>query len=79
MCGCCRRAAILISWRNRSGPSDGGELGAQDLEGDRPIVPEVAGEIDGGHAAASELALEAIAVGQGGREELGHLGQRGDR
>ena len=57
----------------------GGELGAQDLERDGPIVPEVAGEIDGGHAAASELALDAIAIGQGGREEVGRLGQRGDR
>ena len=65
MCGCCRRAAILISRRNRSGPSDGGELGAQDLERDRAVVPEVVGEVDRGHAAASELALEAVAVGQG--------------
>ena len=57
----------------------GRELGAQDLERDGPIVPEVAGEIDGGHAAASELALDAVAIGQGGREEVGRLGQRGDR
>ena len=56
----------------------GGELGAQDLERDGPIVPEVVGEIDGGHAAASELALDAIAIGQGGREEVGRLGQRGN-
>jgi hypothetical protein len=57
----------------------GGELGAQDLERHGPIVPEVAGEIHGGHAAAAELALDAIAIGQGGREEVGRLGQRGDR
>jgi hypothetical protein len=38
-------------------------------------VPEVAGEIDGGHAAASELTLDAVAIGQGGREEVGRLGQ----
>ena len=57
----------------------GGELGAQDLEGDGPIVPEIVSEIDGGHAAASELALDAIAIGQGGREEVGRLGQRGNR
>ena len=61
------------------GAERGGELGAQDLERDGPIVPEVVGEIDGGHAAASELALDAIAIGQGGREEVGRLGQRGDR
>jgi hypothetical protein len=57
----------------------GGELGAQDLERDGPIVPEVVGEVDRGHTAASELALDAIAVGQGGREEGGSVGQGGDR
>jgi hypothetical protein len=56
----------------------GSELGAQDLERDGPIVSEVAGEIDGGHAAASEFALDAIAIGQGGREEVGRLGQGGN-
>ena len=61
------------------GADGGSELGAQDLERDGPIVPEVAGEIDGGHAAASELALDAVAIGQGGRQEVGRLGQRGDR
>jgi hypothetical protein len=33
-------------------------------------------QIDGGHAATSELALDAIAIGQGGRKELGCVGQR---
>jgi hypothetical protein len=57
----------------------GGELGAQDLEGDRPIVPEVVGEVDRGHPAASELTLDAVAIGQGGPEEIGWVGQRGNR
>jgi hypothetical protein len=48
----------------------GGELGAQDLERDGPIVPEIVGEVDRGHAAASELALDAVAIGQGGHEEI---------
>jgi hypothetical protein len=61
------------------GSEQGGELGAQDLESDGPIVPEVVGEVDRGHAAASELALDAIAIGQGGREEVGCVGQRGNR
>ena len=53
----------------------GGELGAQDLERDGPVVPEVVREVDHGHAAASELALDAIAIGQGGREGVGCFGQ----
>ena len=51
------------------GSERGGELRSQDLQGDGSIVPDVVGEIDRSHTAASELALDAIAVGQGGREE----------
>ena len=40
------------------------EVGMQDLEGDGPVVPEVAGEVDGGHAAAAELALEGVPPAQ---------------
>ena len=50
-----------------------GELGAQHLEGDRPLVPDVAREIDGGHAAAAELALDRITAGEG----VGQLGRNG--
>ncbi len=57
----------------------GGQLGSQDLQGDGSVVPDVVGEIYRGHAAASELSLDAIAVGQGGREEVGCVGQRGNR
>ena len=46
------------------GPDHGGELGPQDLEGDLAIVLEVLGEIDGGHAAGTQLALDAVAIGQ---------------
>ena len=41
---------------------DGGELGVQDLDGDLAVVLEVLGEVDRGHAALAELALEAVAV-----------------
>jgi hypothetical protein len=57
----------------------GGELGAQDLKGDGPIVPEVVGKVDRGHAAASELALDAVAISQGRREAVECVGQRGNR
>ena len=50
------------------GADHGGELGAQHLERDLAVVPEVLGEVDGGHAARAELALDAVAVGEGGCE-----------
>ncbi len=34
----------------------------QDLDGDPAAVLQVFGEVDGGHAALAELALEAVAV-----------------
>jgi hypothetical protein len=37
-------------------------------------VPEVAGEVHGGHAAASKLPLDPIAIGQGVGEGVGLLG-----
>ena len=46
---------------------DGAQLGVQDLDGDLAVVLEVLGEVDGGHAALAELALEAVAVGRGMR------------
>ena len=44
------------------------QLGVQDLEGDVAVVLEVAREVDRGHAAAPELALERVAVLEGLRE-----------
>jgi hypothetical protein len=45
--------------------------------GHRPSrAVKVLGQVDRGHPAASELALERVAVGQGGRELLQGLGQR---
>jgi hypothetical protein len=44
------------------------QLGMEDLQGDRTVVPDVAGQVDRGHAAAAELALEYVAVGQGDLE-----------
>ena len=44
------------------------ELGPQDLDGDLAVVPQVLGEVDGGHAALAELALDPVAVGERGGE-----------
>ena len=56
-----------------------GQLRMQDLEGDGAVVPNVPGEVDRGHAAAPELALEAVAVAQGGLERVTVVGQMGAR
>ncbi len=52
-----------------------GELRVEQLEGDRAVVLEVRREPDRGHAAASELALERVAVSQAlaqQRHRVGH-------
>ena len=43
------------------GAERGRQLGVEDLERDLAVVPEVLGEVDRGHPAAAELALERIA------------------
>ena len=43
------------------GPERVTQLGMEHLERDRPVVPEVPGEIDRGHAPAAELALDRVA------------------
>ena len=66
---------VLISARKRSAPSDGGQLGLEHLDGDLAVVLEVVGEIDRGHAALAQLALDPVGIGQGGlqaTEEIGH-------
>ena len=68
MCGCCSAAVVLISSHEPLGAEHGGELGLEDLERDLAVVLEVLGEVDGGHAALAQLALDAVAVGEGGGE-----------
>jgi hypothetical protein len=49
-------------------PHRGGKIGPEHLDRDVPMVAEVLGEINRGHATLSEFSLEAVAVGQGGGE-----------
>jgi hypothetical protein len=49
----------------------------QHLEGDRALVLEVPGEIHRSHAAPAELALDRVAVGQGGLETVQRFVQKG--
>ena len=50
------------------------QLGPEDLQGDEAVVFEVAGEIDRGHAAAAELALDRVAIAKGVRQRGGRCG-----
>ena len=47
------------------GAEHGGELGLQDLDRDLAVVLEVLGQVDRGHPALAELALDPVAVGEG--------------
>ena len=51
------------------------QLGAEHLERHFAIVLQVAGEIDGGHPADAELALDRVAARQS-RRETGGVGHR---
>ena len=61
------------------GSEGGGQLGAEHLDALLVrLVSQVFGEIDRGHAAATELALDDVAVGQGGLKAIdGGIGQSG--
>ncbi len=57
------------------GAEDGGEFRLEDLERHAPVVAHVVREIDRRHPAGPELALDAIAVGEGVAkvgERVGH-------
>ena len=44
------------------GAAGGGEIGLEHLERHVAVMPEVPGQIDGGHPALTKLALDAIAA-----------------
>ena len=72
MWGCCSVGDGLDLAQEALGADDGGQLGAEDLDGHLAVVLEVLGEIDGGHAALAQLALDAVAVGEGGTQGVRH-------
>jgi hypothetical protein len=65
--GCCSRAASSISRRKRSTPTRPPSSGRTIFRATRRLVADVAGEIDGGHAAGADLPLHDVSVAQGGR------------
>ena len=46
------------------GGRDGAQLGTKDLEGDVAVALEVAREVDDRHSSGTELALDAVALGE---------------
>jgi hypothetical protein len=54
----------------------GGDLRVQHLERHRPIVLEILRQVDRGHAAATELPLNPVSIGQGGRQLVHSVGQQ---
>jgi hypothetical protein len=46
------------------------QLGVEHLDGHLAVVPEIVRQVDRGHAAGAELALDAVAVGERGGEAL---------
>ena len=50
------------------GSEDGRQLGVHHLERDQPVVAHVARQIDRGHAALAEFALDLVAAGERGLE-----------
>ena len=68
-----QRAAIWISRLESVGP-ERRPAREEDLEGHRAIVPEVVGEVDRGHPAPPEFALEAVAVSRATTELEGKVG-----
>jgi hypothetical protein len=61
-------AVVLISTTNRSAPRTAASSRLEDLDGDLSLVPEVVRGVHGRHAALAELALDTIAVSQGGAQ-----------
>ncbi len=56
-------------------PHGGGQLRQHHLERDRAVVLQVVGEVDRGHPAAAQLALDLIAAGQRGPEAFERVRQ----
>ena len=50
------------------GSQCGGELRPKHLDGQSAMMLQVMGQIDCGHAATPELALERVLIAQGGRQ-----------
>jgi hypothetical protein len=55
------------------GADDGAQFGFQDLDRDLAVVPQVIRQVDGGHAALTELSLDAVAAVEGRVEAMDRI------
>ena len=55
-------------------PELGGEVRAQHLQGHRPPVLAVFGQVDGRRSPAAQLPLDRVAVDEGGRQGIQRSG-----
>ena len=58
------------------GTEDSSQLGSEDLHRHLAMMLQILGEVDRRHATRPELALDPVAVGEGGREPGGDLAHR---
>ena len=58
------------------GAEEGGKFRAEHLDCDQAVVLQIASEIDRGHPAATELALDTVAAGQRRLEAVQQLGDQ---
>ena len=50
------------------GAEGGSQVGAEHLEGDRPVELEVLGQVNSGHSAVPELPLNGVGFGEGANQ-----------
>ena len=77
MCGVLEVRRGLDLGEEPLGANQSCQLGLQDLEGDLSFVLQVVGQVDGGHAAFAELALNGVAAREGGVQAGGGVGHGG--
>ncbi len=69
-----KQHVLTVPGERRTRPHlDHPRLGLQDLQRDFALVPEVVGQLDGGHASLAELSLDGVAICRG-RVEAIHRG-----
>ena len=82
MWGWLRRRGDLDLAQEPIGADVGGKLRVEHFHRDRPPMLEVLGQMDGGHAAAPDLALELVAASQSflqAVDQTGHCGSEEQR
>ena len=57
------------------GPERGCQLGAENLDGHRPLVPYILGEIHRGHTTVAQFGPDGVPAGECGRQLVAHFAQ----